>query len=513
MCFPDFLNLSVLLREPERQNMEPQNEQDNLSKQNRSRSEEEGEDDFYDNDHVEAGFLKKSFDSYLATKPANFEGYAWKLSIIIAVYAFFNDAVNWSLLSPVLFIIKKNWFGSDKAAGKWNGYIKGFSALGSVVLAVVLGHAADRMGRRPLMNLVAAFALITNSTLYVLYPNPVPYMIVAAVNGTLARVGWAAISAMLIDKYPIESHRVRALSVFIAARMAATLCNIVEAAVPGGTNPDPVVLVALVASAVGLVYSVHFIPETEPTTVAASVLPESDVEGHINERDPLMVATTKNTDDMEQLRMTKEEAGDVKIESNPLKTVVKILKNPLLLTLITSEAFSSAAWFGQGDILNYYFNHRIGWDSEDAAISDPIQNGVKVVGLLFVLPFLQKKLSAIGLIQLGNIFVLLYIINNAFVYDKFQVWIVGSFFGGMQVIRMPSLRSIIADESSLTERTIYQAVVQAVDDVASGLSGLLFGYVYSHMEPWVLFLICILLQVCACIAAACMWKFNKRSKK
>lgn len=214
------------------------------------------------------------------------------------------------------------------------------------------------------------------------------------------------------------------------------------------------------------------------------------------------------------------EAGEAEVEinkerareSNPLKTVLKILRNPLLLALMAPESLGSAASSGMGDVLKYYLNRRIGWNSEDAAISDPVQCGCAFLALTLLLPRLQKQnLSAFSLVQLGNIASVLYIANFWLIHSRYQIFTLGSVLGGLQVLRMPSLRSIVADESDLTERTIYQAVVQAVNDVASGVAGLVFGYVFAHSPPWVMFLIAIVLQVGACIAAALMLKVGRKS--
>ena len=211
--------------------------------------------------YEDPSFLKRSFDSCFEAFPAHEqEHFPWKMALIVAGYSVVNDAVLWGVISPVLPFLKKHYFGGDRDAGEINSIVNGVSVIVVVPFGAVMGVASDRFGRRPVLIFIALLALLAPCLLYVTYPNPLPYMIFAALTGIIAKMGWAILAAMLADSYR-EAHRMRAMCIFCggAGRMIGTMSSFVDL-FPQLTNPT-LILIAVGLGGFGLVYSI-LLPET-----------------------------------------------------------------------------------------------------------------------------------------------------------------------------------------------------------------------------------------------------------
>ena len=405
------------------------------------------------------------------------------MALIVGGYAVVNDAVLWGATSPVLPFLKKHWFGGDRNAGEINSIVKGTSAILAVPIGAVMGVASDRFGRRPLLIFIALMSLLAPCLLYVTYPDPLPYMIFAALTGVVARMGWAILAAMLADSYS-EAHRMRALGIFVAGRMLGAMSSFIDL-FPQLSNPA-LILIAVGLGGFGLVYSI-LLPETNSLAARGNRYYSAPDVSH----------------DGSCLRNPKR---------NPLLALFVVVKKPIILTTVIAQGASDIAWFGLGDVLNYYLQSRFGWDKQDIAISDPLGSLLKLPYLLVLTPLLMRKLSPIGVAQLGNIAVLIYVISTSFAWNRWWVFCFVTPIQSLAVVGGPGYRAVITEASSVEELALMQTGMQAAIDVISGAGQLILGYVYKSLPTWTLFTLAACFQLVAIGATGMLFKYRPAVK-
>ena len=432
----------------------------------------------------EPSFLKRSFDSCFEAFPAHEQAhFPWKMALIVAGYGAINDAVLWGPVSPVLPFLKKNYFGGDRNAGEMNSIVNGLSAILAVPLGAAMGVASDRFGRRPLLIGNAFLSLLAPCLLYLTYPDPLPYMIFSTLVHIVARLAWGTLAAMLADSYS-EAHRVRALGIFVAGRMLGAMSSFVDL-FPQLSDPT-LILIAVGLGGFGLVYSI-LLPETNVLVATGSRYYSSTTSG-AQEADSCM-------------RNPKR---------NPLLAFYNMLKKPIIIVTVLAEA--SGSWFGIGYVQNYYLQSRFGWDKQDIAINDPLASLLKLPYLLILTPLLMRKLSPIGVAQVCNLGVLVYIVATSFAWSKWWMFCFVTPMMALEVLGGPGYRTIVAEASTVEELALMQTGMQAATDVTSGIGELIVGYMYKSLPTWSVFTLSAVFQIVSIGFTGMLFKYRMTAK-
>ena len=173
----------------------------------------------------------------------------------------FVDMLGLGIVVPVVPALMTAVTGHPAAGARWSGWIDASFGITQFLAAPLLGRAADRFGRRPV--LVAALGFLGLDYLaHALAAQPVTMLVAHALAGALAGT-MTVVNAFIADTTPVRD-RPRAYGYIGAAFSVGFVAGPVVGGVLGAVNPRLPFLVAAALAGANALYGVFVLPESRP---------------------------------------------------------------------------------------------------------------------------------------------------------------------------------------------------------------------------------------------------------
>lgn len=411
-----------------------------------------------------------------------------RLLIVLCVYSFLVNLGD-ELLKPVKPKLASETYAPDDhhRGPRIAAMVEGISMASAVSLAVffspLYAFAINVFGRKPFF-VILAIVKILNNLCFVVFTNNAWVWTISEAISHMVTPGF--IHAYICDKFPIDSHRTRAMGAQIAMTNLARVFAVIVVVDPVSEESLNLGLgiVGLAASVVALLIAIVVIKESLPRRVAPVCNENLAIEAQCTEEDAVLITKLDNITQAELQGRHKFKFWKL---LGPWCWVVYlrrtwILFGALLILLITTFASK-----GLEVILYEYLEENLHYTKDHFAVLGLVEGSLSALTLFFVLPMLLERTKPVVVILLALLGLVVRLLVFASASEQhvdlasaqLRVLCLMGPFKSIEVLLVPTLMTLVANACRESHHGHRMVALDVCRETAIALGMLAFGVAYG----------------------------------